>query len=96
MEDMEFCFRAKKIGFLTYFYPKVKLIHKELGSSNREFAILSIYKGLLYFYKKHKSGQFFIVKLLLVAKALVSIFIGFLTNSSYLKNTYRQGLKLAI
>ena len=53
MEDMDLCFRAKNRGFLTYFYPDVKLIHIQLGSSNRTFAIKNIYKGLLYFYMKH-------------------------------------------
>jgi len=50
-EDMEFCYRAGKKGFATYFYPEVTLFHKERGSSNRTFAILNIYKGILFFTK---------------------------------------------
>lgn len=96
LEDMELCYRAKKEDFLTYFYPNVKLMHKKLGSSNKTFAIINIYKGILYFYKKHKSWQYLIVKVLLAAKALVAICIGVLTNSRYLRDTYRQGLRIAI
>ena len=31
VEDMELCFRAKKEGFLTYFYPDIKLEHRQAG-----------------------------------------------------------------
>ncbi len=97
IEDMELCFRAKELGFLTYFYPNVKLVHKELGSSsNRGFAILNIYKGILYFYKKHKIALYPLVRFLLSAKAVISLFIGILTNNAYLKKTYVNALKLAI
>src|SRR3989339_505111 len=61
MEDMEICFRANKLGFVTYFYPNVKLKHKSLGSSNRTFAIINIYKGILYFYSKHKTHLEYLV-----------------------------------
>ena len=96
IEDMELCFRAKKIGFLTYFYPNVKLIHKELGSSSRGFAILNIYKGIIYFYKKHNKFLYPLVKVMLLIKAIVAILIGILTNNNYLKNTYSSALKIAI
>lgn len=95
-EDMELCFRAQKNGFSTYFYSGVKLIHKELGSSNREFAIVNTYKGILYFYKKHNNFLYPVVKLMLVIKATVSLIIGLLSNNNYLKKTYYSALKIAI
>lgn len=97
IEDMELCFRVKKMGFLVYFYPNIKLIHKELGSSsNRGFAILNIYRGILYFYKKHKIFMYPLVRIMLSIKALAAIFIGILTNNVYLRKTYISALKLAI
>jgi len=97
MEDMELCYRAKKLGADTYFYPNISIVHKELGSSNRTFAILSIYKGLLYFYKKHKSSwEYIIVSGLLKAKAFVAIFLGIITQNGYLKNTYKKALALSL
>lgn len=97
IEDMELCFRAKKSGFLTYFYNNVKIIHKELGSSsNRGFAILHIYRGILYFYKKHKIASYPLVKFMLSAKAAASLLVGVLTNNSYLKKTYSSALKIAV
>lgn len=97
IEDMELCFRARKLGRHTYFYPDLNLIHKELGSGNRGFAISQIYKGILYFYKKHQSfWEFLFVKVLLTLKAITALIIGLLTNDAYLKNTYGKALKLAI
>lgn len=97
IEDMELCFRAEKLGYLTYFYPHVTIVHREFGSSNRTFAIVNIYQGLLYFYKKHMSStEYTIAKLLLMAKACVAIVIGICTNNSYLTSTYRKALSLSI
>ena len=95
MEDMDICYRAKKRGYLTYFYPNVSLLHKERGSSNRTFAVLNIYKGILYFYKKHKGKlQYQIVRTCLFFKALGVYLFGRLTNNSYYTTTYGQALKI--
>lgn len=97
IEDMEICFRAKKKGFDIYFYPEISLVHKELGSGNREFAIKQIYTGILYFYKKHKpSWQYFLVKVMLFIKAFIAYLVGILSNNLQLKKTYGQALRLAI
>lgn len=94
IEDMELCFRARQLGFLTYFYPNIEILHKELGSSNRSFATIHIYKGLLYFYSKHKSHfQYIIAKTLLRTKAKIGIFIGGFTDNSSLTETYRRAIK---
>lgn len=96
VEDMEFCFRAFKKGFLTFYYPQIRLIHEERGSGNKEFAVLNIYRGILYFYKKHKAGQYFIARIFLSIKALIAYFLGVFTNNSYLKKTYSSALRIAI
>lgn len=95
MEDMELCFRAKKKGFSTYFFPSIMLFHLERGSSDKAFAILNIYKGLLIFYKKHKpKWQYLIVKFLLRTKSLVLVTFGKIMNNKYLKDTYSETLKI--
>lgn len=94
MDDVELCFRAKKFGFDTYFFPNLKLLHTERGSGNKTFAILNIYKGILYFYKKHKSfWEYNLVKILLNTKAFAAFIIGIITGNKYLKKTYKQALK---
>lgn len=97
MEDVDLCFRAKRKGYQTYFYPDINIVHKGQGSSNRAFAINRIYQGLLYFYKKHKPyWQYFIVKIMLIVKAVIAVFIGTLVNNTYLRKTYFGALKVAI
>ncbi len=95
MEDMEISYRAKKKGYDTYFFPDVLVMHKEQGSSNRTFAIVNIYKGILYFYKKHMGHwSYQIVRLVLFTKAKVIYLLGKITNNSYYISTYGQALEL--
>lgn len=93
VEDMEICFRAQKLGYSTYFYPNVGLKHKSLASSNRTFAIINIYKGILHFYSRHKTyPEYLIAKLLLTIKAKILILVGSLTFNSELKNRYKKAI----
>mgnify|MGYP001563440653 FL=1 len=97
MEDMDICYRAKDKGWDTYFYPGACIFHNGHGSSSRTFAIINIYKGILYFYKKNKSyWQYILARKLLTAKATVAIFFGFLTNNTYLKNTYKSAIGIEL
>jgi GT2 family glycosyltransferase len=93
IEDMEICYRAQKLEFGTYFYPDTKLKHVSFGSSNRTFAIINIYKGILYFYTKHKSYlEYMVAKTLLILKAKFLILVGLLTLNSELRETYKKAV----
>lgn len=94
VEDMDICFRAKKLGFSTYFTPNASLMHDSHGSSSRGFAIKNIYKGILYFQKNHKSIiSFHLVKLVLYLKATALVMVGKIINNKYLTETYQSALK---
>lgn len=94
IEDMEFCFRMKKYGFDTYFYPHFTIKHQSLGSSNMTFAIINIYKGILYFYSKHKNKlEYFLAKILLVFKAVLLVFLGFVFLNQEIKSRYARALR---
>ena len=94
IEDMELCYRAKLQGDVTFFYPNIKVIHEEHGSANKTFAIIHIYKNLLYFYKKHRTkGEYLILKFLLTIKALFLLGGGYLLNNKYFRETYKFALK---
>lgn len=96
MEDMELCFRAKKEGLDTYFYPHVEVFHTSQGSSNRSFAIIQIYKGILYFYKKFMPNwQYEIARILLRCKAGILAIIGRILGNQYLQTTYAQAFNLS-
>lgn len=92
-EDMELCYRAHMAGKKIYFYPEVTIIHKEHGSANRKFAIVHIYKNLLYFYKKHRSPfEYAVLKFVMQAKARMLIGMGKLLKNSSLVETYEKAL----
>lgn len=94
VEDMELCYRAKKSGHNTWFYPDARVLHAEQGSSNRQFAIVNIYKSLIFFYKKHRTTEEFIfVRFILQTKARILILIGKLCHNIYLQRTYEEALK---
>lgn len=93
VEDVELCFRVKKAGFLTYYYPNTKIMHMQHGSTNKTFAIVNIYKGLPHFYRKYMpKWQLNVLQLMLTVKALILIGIGRLTGNKYLIQTYEQAL----
>jgi len=92
-EDMELCYRAHLVGYKTYFFPTVTVFHKDQGSSNRTFAIVNIYKNLVYFYKKHRSAsEYAFIKGLLILKGTVLIIFGKISHNTYLVETYEQAL----
>ena len=84
MEETEFFIRAIKKGLNIGFYPEAKFIHIGGASTggissnlSKEKVLLYIYKGYLYFYKKHRSKtEFNILKFLLKLRALISILVG--------------------
>lgn len=93
VEDMEFCYRVKKSGYNVYFTPDVTISHAGQGSSNREYAVVNIYKGMLYFYRKHKSPlEYWIARSMLTLKASFVYTLGIVTNKSYYKKTYKEAL----
>lgn len=92
-EDMELCFRVKKAGYAVYYFPDSVIRHVGQGSSNRSFAVINIYRGLKYFYKKHRSAvSYGIVSSLLLIKAILAIIIGTVTRNSTLVTTYKKAL----
>lgn len=94
VEDMDICFRAKKMKYTVCYIPCATIKHQGQGSSNREFAIVNIYKGLQIFYQKHKSPmELWFVRSLLGLKATAIIFIGSIIGNKGLVDTYTRALK---
>jgi len=98
MDEVEWSFRIKKAGYKIVFNPQAEIIHLGGASSKtgRKGPILNIYRGLIYFYKKHYSGwQLVILKIMLKLKAVLSYLLGLFLNNNYLKQTYAQAFKIA-
>lgn len=95
-EDMELCYRAKSSGKEVWIFPDIDIKHVDQGSSSRTFAIVHIYQGILYFYKKHRNPfEYLIVKLLLQTKAYILILLGKLIKNNYLVSTYEKALSIS-
>ena len=96
MEEIDLLYRAKKLGFTTYFYPESRFIHFGSASSAvRIHPIIQVYKGLIYFYEKHYSPlSFGILKGMLQLKALLALTVGRLTKNTYLVKTYEHAYKI--
>jgi len=97
MEEVDLLYRAKKLGLNTYFYPDSQIIHLGSASSGgKTFPILQVYKGFLFFYKKHYSiFSLFALHLILKLKAAIAYLIGKIKGNQYLIETYGQAFKLA-
>ncbi|OGG24533.1 hypothetical protein A3A79_05105 [Candidatus Gottesmanbacteria bacterium RIFCSPLOWO2_01_FULL_43_11b] len=98
MEEIDLLYRARKRGFRTLFYPKSVIIHLGSGSSTnkKKGPVLNIYRGLIYFYKKHHpSWKVRILLFLLKAKAAIAWSIGVVSGNSYLKETYAEAFWIA-
>lgn len=52
-EEVDYCYRAKKLGYKVYYTNTTSIIHLGGASSPKEFPILSEYKNIQLFYKKH-------------------------------------------
>jgi len=96
MDEIDLLYRAKKRGHKVFFFPEAQFIHLGSASSaGKTYPILQVYRGFLYFYRKHypKMAVFFL-KILLKLKAAISLTIGRLSNNRYLIETYEQAFKL--
>ncbi len=65
-EDTDFCFRVKNAGWKIVYNPKWSIAHFGGASSVKEFPLLSEFRGVKLFYKKHYPGwQYPILKIFL-------------------------------
>lgn len=72
VEEVDLCFRIKKLGYRIWYLPKWNIIHLGGASSKtREFSLKSEYEGIKKFYGKHyPSWQFPVLRLFLKIGAL--------------------------
>jgi GT2 family glycosyltransferase len=97
MDEVDLLYRAKKKGYLTFFYPEASIIHYGSSSSIKDkgFPIIKVYQGLIFFYQKHFSRfHYFLLKQMLKVKAYLAIMIGVIFKRKNLVYTYKQALSL--
>ncbi|MFH1827400.1 MAG: glycosyltransferase family 2 protein [bacterium] len=96
MDEVDLLYRAKRQGLNTYFYPNAKFIHIGFASSgSKSYPVVQVFKGLIFFYKKHCSKWAFLwLLIMLKLKAKVSLLIGKATKNNYLIETYEKALEM--
>ena len=93
-EDVEFCYRTRKVGKKVMLNPDVSVLHLGQASSSKSFAIEQIYKGVKYFYQKHNGvWENLMMKTLLYKKAFISIVFGMIKGDTQSIETYRRAMK---
>lgn len=96
MEEIELLYRAREQGYATFFVPEARFIHTGAASSaDRRTPVVNIYRGLLYFYQKHR-GKLALAALraMLGAKALAAILVGRMIGRPAVVQTYEEALSI--
>lgn len=96
MDEIEFLYRAASKGYNVFFTPEARFIHTGAASSgNKRSPVKNIFRGLVYFYQKHRTKpELTVLKLMLKVKAKIAIFIGSLCKKQDLVHIYEEGLSL--
>jgi GT2 family glycosyltransferase len=73
-EEVEFQYRASKLGFQTWYYPDAKCVHLHGVSTGLAYQFLGEMKGYLYWFKKYNSPlEQFLLKLILLFGCAIRI-----------------------
>ncbi len=62
VEDVDFCFRAKKTNFLIYYFPETVVIHYIGKSTQRRKPLMQVehHKSMYHFFRKHHHPNAFL------------------------------------
>lgn len=96
-EDVDFCLRADKKKFKTYFTPDVKVVHigQQSSKGQADTALINEFKGLRYVSKYNFNPiKYFLIKVILIKGALIRLVIfGIILKRKERKSIYTQALK---
>lgn len=96
MDEIEFLYRAGKKGYKVFFTPNARFIHTGAASSgNIHSPVANIFRGLMYFYRKHRTPwEVSVVRFMLTAKAKIAILVGTILAKQDLVQIYEESLQL--
>ncbi len=96
MEEIDLLYRAKKKGYTIHFVADAEFIHTGAASSGtRRMPVVNIYRGLLYFYRKHRSIiEQRVLVLLLIMKAWIAMSIARVTGDKEFAGTYEEAIRM--
>jgi len=93
-EEMELCFRLKKLGFQTIYSTSSAIIHLGGASGGSVFAITNEVKNMIYFWKKHKPNwQLPFIKFFFICGSLLRwLIFGIIKGDDKARRAYTQAL----
>lgn len=96
MEEIDWQYRAQQIGCQIYFYPDAHFMHVGAGSSQgRSTPILNVFRGFMYYYKKHHNGfQLIILRVILLLKSIVATFLFGILSKKEDQKMYIEAFKI--
>jgi GT2 family glycosyltransferase len=95
-EEVDLCFRIKKLGYDVFYLPKWEIIHLGGASSTKEFPILSEYKGMKLFYQKNMPlWQYPFLRLFMKSGAFLRALIFGLIEGKEAHRVYVKAFKIA-
>ena len=95
-EEVDLCFRVKKLNYDIYYLPQWEIIHLGGASSNKEFPILSEYKGIKMFYRKNMPvWQYPFMRIFLKGGALIRALVYKLIGEKESYEIYVRAFKTA-
>ena len=97
MEEVEYCYRVKMKGWQVGYNPLTEVIHLGGKSSTPRNALLAEYRGLKYFYQKHKPlWQQHLLRLSLKVGAILRIVLfGIIRGNKELRDIYVEAFSIA-
>jgi len=95
MDEIELLERARKKGYTVWFTPEARFIHTGAASSgNKRSPVKNIFRGLMYFYRKHYPHYVNLLRAMLTVKGRIAILIGKYFDKQDLVDIYEEGLGL--
>ncbi|MDP3888739.1 MAG: glycosyltransferase family 2 protein [bacterium] len=97
VEEMEYCYRAKKKGWGVFYTPITRIIHLGGKSGSTKNALLGEYRGLKYFFTKHRPTweNVLLGFFLKIGAVLRIILFGIIKGNQNLRETYVEAFSLA-
>jgi len=95
-EEVDYCYRTKKKEWKVWYLPTWSITHLGGASSTSEFPILSEYKGIKIFYKKHqKPWQYTLLRGFLKGGALLRMIIFGVIKGKEVARIYAKAFQTA-
>ena len=97
-EEMELCFRLRKLGYKTFYQNSPAIIHLGGASGGSVFALTNEVKNMIYFFRKHKpSWQLPLIRLFFFFGSLFRLLIfGIIKGDENARRAYTQAIRHTI